>query len=261
MTRTLKILIIMATVAASFLFLGTDNLYAIGNFSIGANSGATYDPNNMESEIDLYNLAVKGYKEAGLCSKAEYINIPYSFLAGCNLKYQFNYILFRIGGQFTKTGAGVKGSFVPTSTGIKNEIRISTYQAAFPLTIAFLLPVKDRTYFYMGGGMTYYNAFIKITQSNPEATCPMPIRGSSTGLERRMRYYGNFPGWHFIIGAEVPIYSNYTMSVEWMHQEGHSYPLTNDGLDNSGAKTNSPKRVINAKGDFLLFGVNYYISI
>jgi len=102
--------------------------------------------------------------------------------------------------------------------------------------------------------MTYYSAYIKITQSNP-ASGPFPTS------DYRDRYSGNFPGWHFLIGAEVPLYGKYSISVEWMHQEGHSYPMTNDGLDNTGAKTTSPKRVINARGDFILFGVNYYISI
>jgi opacity protein-like surface antigen len=253
MTRTLKISIFIAAVVAASLFPSTDKLYAIGNFSLGANTGATYDPNYLENDINSFNREIENQKQTVPGTKGEQIDVPYSFVTGVNLKYQFNYILFRIGGQFTKTGAGVKGSFTPPA-GIKNEIRISTYQAAFPLSIAFLLPVKERTYFYIGGGVTYYSAYIKITQSNP-ASGPFPTSGF------RDRYSGNFPGWHFIIGAEVPVFSNYTISVEWMHQEGHSYPMTNDGLDSAGAATTSPKRVINAKGDFILFGVNYYISL
>ncbi len=258
MSKIVKIVIITAIVSITFIFPGTDNLFAIGNFSIGVNSGATYDPNQLENEIDLINQYIVSYRAAG--AGGEQIDVPYSFVTGCNLKYQFNYLLFRIGGQFTKTGEGVKGSITPPG-GPKNKIRISTYQAAFPLSLAFLLPVKERTYFYMGGGMTYYNAYVRITQSNPDAGYPIPIKGSVTGMERRVRYSGNFAGWHFIIGAEVPIYSSYTLSVEWVHQEGRSYPMTNDGLDGTGAKITSPKRVINAKGDFILFGVNYYISI
>jgi hypothetical protein len=260
MTNTAKIIFITITIAIAFLLQSTDNLYAIGNFSIGVNTGGTYDPNNLEREINLYNLAIEGYKEANPGSKVEQLDVPYSFVTGCSFRYQFNFILFRIGGQFTKTGAGVKGSFTPPG-GIKNEIRISTYQASFPLSIAFILPVKERTYFYMGGGMTYYDAYVKITQSNPDPTYGIPIQGSTTGTERRVSYTGNFPGWHLLVGAEVPLYKNYSISVEWMHQEGRSYPMANDGLAVDGTKTTSPKRVINARGDFILFGVNYYISI
>ncbi len=89
-----------------------------------------------------------------------------------SFRYQFNYLLFRLGGQFTKPGAGTKGSFTDAG-GNKNVIRISTYQAAFPLSIGFLLPVKDKTYFYLGGGVTYYVASVKITQSNPSVG-PLP---------------------------------------------------------------------------------------
>jgi hypothetical protein len=252
MTNTAKIIFITITIAIALLFQSTDNLYAIGNFSLGVNLGGTYDPNYLENDINTFNSAIEYGKEYS-GAKGEQIEVPYSFVSGVSFRYQFNYLLFRLGGQFAKPGAGTKGSFTDAG-GNKNVIRISTYQAAFPLSIAFILPVKERTYFYMGGGMTYYNAYVKITQSNPSA-------GPFTTSDMRDSYSGNFPGWHLLVGAEVPLYKNYSISVEWMHQEGRSYPMTNDGLAVDGTKTTSPKRVINARGDFILFGVNYYISI
>ena len=220
---------------------------------MGVNTGATYDPNYLENDINSFNRAIEYQKENTSGTKGKQMDVPYSFVSGANFRYQFNYLLFRLGGQFTKPGAGVKGSFTDAG-GNKNVIRISTYQAAFPLSIGFLLPVKDKTYFYLGGGVTYYVASVKITQSNPSIG-PFPTS------DMRDSYSGNFPGWHLLVGAEVPFYKNYSISVEWMHQEGHSYPMTNDGIDSTGIKTTSPKRVINARGDFILFGVNYYISI
>lgn len=253
MMRTGKIIIIIAAVMLTVLFYEKKSLHAIGNFSLGVNTGATYDPNNLEREINRFNREIEYQKETVGGTKGEQIDVPYAFLSGVNFKYQFNFLLFRLGGHFSKTGAGVKGSFTPPA-GEKNEIKISTYQASFPLSIAFILPVKERTYFYMGGGMTYHNVYVKITQSNPSA-------GPFPASDRRDRYSGNFPGWHLLVGAEVPVYKNYSLSVEWIHQEGRSYSMTNDGIDNAGAKTSSPKRVINARGDFILFGINYYISI
>ena len=124
-----------------------------------------------------------------------------------------------------------------------------------------MLPIKDKTNFYIGCGITYHIAAVKITQSNPSAgpflTLPL------TDRRRYMKdsYYGQFPGWHFIVGAEVPFFERYSITVEWMHQEGRSHPLSNRGVDGTGAETDAPKRIIKTRGDFILFGINYYISI
>ncbi len=245
-------IIITAVIAAVFLFCMNNNSYAIGRFSLGINTGLTYDPNNLENEINQFNKEIEYQKETVAGTKGEQLNAPYGFIAGANLKYQFNFLLFRLGGHFTKPIADSKGSF--TSAGQKNVIRFSTYQASFPLSIGFLLPVKEMTYFYLGGGVTFHTASVKITQSNP-AVGPFP------GSGRRNSYSANFPGWHLLLGAEVPIFEKYSISVEWIHQEGRSYPIKNNGLDDTGNKINTPKRTINARGDFIFFGINYYISI
>jgi hypothetical protein len=257
MTKIVKRIIVLITILMALNFLNNDYLYAIGNFSLGINSGATYDPNNMENDINRFNREIEYQKESVSGTRGEQIDVPYSFILGASLRYQFNFLLFRLGGQFTKPGAGTKGSFTPAG-GERNVIRISTYQAAFPVSIGFTVPVKEKTYFYLGGGITYYMASVKITQSNP-AAWPSPAAVPTTDVKDS--YSGNFPGWHLLVGAEVPLFDKYSITVEWMHQEGHSYLLKNHGLNNSGTKTSVPNRVINAKGDFILFGINYYISI
>lgn len=247
MTLFRKIVFISVMLTSIFLFAGIS--YAIGEFSIGINSGFTYDPNNMEKVINQYNKFMEYSEEADPGAKVNKIEVPYAYVLGYNLKYHFNYLLFRIGGHFAKPGAGVKGSYT-SSTGQKNEIRISTYQASFPVSIGFLLPLKEHTFFYFGGGPTYHLAYVKITQSNP-----------LWGGNMRDRYSENFTGWHFLFGAEVPLFDSYTISVEWIHQEGRSYPVSNEGLDSSGNATSSPKAAISTRGDFILFGINYYIPI
>ncbi len=54
MKKTVKIVIITVTTAIAFLFQSTDYLYAIGNFSLGVNTGATYDPNYLENDINTF---------------------------------------------------------------------------------------------------------------------------------------------------------------------------------------------------------------
>ena len=237
---TIKLKIIMIIAAA--LILSTEaNLFAIGSFSMGINAGATYDPNYLQNDINSYNKEIEN-------QSGKQIDIPYAFAFGANFRYQFNYVLFRIGGYYTEPYYGTDGS---CST---NKIHISTFQAAFPISVAFTLPIKERGNFFIGGGLSLYVASVKFTQSNPAAG-PIPT------ADMRDSYYGIFPGWHIIAGAEVPLLDRYSISVEWIHQEGRSAPLSNNGLDSTGAPTSGPKRIINARGDFFLFGVNYYISI
>jgi hypothetical protein len=250
-TKIKNVFICIITVV--FLLLLNVNSYAIGKFSIGIAAGGTYDPNNLENEIYQFNREIEFQKEYTAGTDGKQIDTPYAYTFGTSIKYQFNYILFRFGGHFSKPFTNSKGSFT-SAAGERNTIRLSTYQASFPLSIAFMLPVKDMTYFYIGGGATLHNAAVKITQSNPDAG---PFPGSS----RKDSYSSTFPGWHLLIGAEVPVTKMYSISVEWMHQEGRSHPVRNDGIDNTGNRINSPKRTINIHGDFILFGVNYYISI
>jgi hypothetical protein len=63
-----------------------------------------------------------------------------------------------------------------------------------------------------------------------------------------------------MIGAEIPVHEKFTLSVEWVHQEGRSHPVDNDGIDNAGLIAVSPKKTLDVRGDFLIFGLNYYIS-
>ncbi|MBN2039561.1 MAG: outer membrane beta-barrel protein [Spirochaetes bacterium] len=251
--KHLKIYFFIILIIA-FVCCYTEVSYAIGEFSIGINTGMTYDPNNLGDEISRANQYIADYRENNTGAEGEEINVPYALLLGCNLKYHFNYLLFRFAGYFAKPGAGVEGSYTPPG-GPENEIKISTYQASFPLSIAFLLPLKERTFFYFGGGMTYHIASVKITQSNPDPAFPV------LGTDRMDKYTGSFTGWHLLVGAEVPLLDKYSISVEWIHQEGRSSSISNDGIDINGNGINTPGRQINTRGDFILFGINYYISI
>jgi hypothetical protein len=246
--------IITCIISAAVIFCLNFKLHAIGKFSLGVNTGLTYDPNNLENDINLINKEIEYQKASTAGTQGKQVEVPYACLLGANIKYQFNFLLFRLGGYFAQTFTGCKGSFT-SAAGQQNSIHLSNFQASFPLSFAFLLPVKEMTYFYLGGGFTLHRASVKITQSNPDAG-PFPPGGN-----RRNSYSAYFPGWHLLVGAEVPLSGKYSVSVEWMHQEGISHPVKNNGLDNTGSPVDTPKRTINARGDFIFFGINYYISI
>ncbi len=247
---------IILLISLAVMFLGKD-LYAIGEVSFGANIGLTRDPNNLESEVNKYNTALAYADETNTGTETSQIPQPYCFVWGLNFRYQFNYILFRLGTHFCHTTQNYNGS-IKLSGSEKNEIKIKTYQCSSPLTIAFIVPLKEKTYFYLGGGMSYNQVYIRITQSNPEETS-----GYLPDSNRRNRYTEDFPGYHFIIGAEapVPLTERFTISMEWMHQEGRSHPLSNGGLDENGNTIYGPKKTISIEGDFFLLGVNYYIPL
>lgn len=209
------------------LILIVSDAHAIGEFSLGINTGITYDPNHLEPIITQWNTKAKT-----TATSVDQITIPYSFAWGINMRYQFNYFLFRIGGHFTS----------PYSVGGKadaNKVTISTFQFGLPATVGLIMPLKQRTYFFIGAGITYNYAYLEWEQTAPAA---------------KYRYAKSIPGFHYMMGAEAPITSKITLSVEWMHQEGRSIPIKDEI---AGTTT----QTISVKGDLLLFGVNYYISM
>ncbi|MDY6968205.1 MAG: outer membrane beta-barrel protein [Spirochaetota bacterium] len=233
--------------------------FAIGEFSIGISSGFTHDPNNLEDKITQYNTALEVFREGSSGGTTSQMNIPYSFSGGINLKYQFNYILFRFGCHFTKPSSTIRGS-VTTASDEKNKIDIKTYQMGFPVTIGLSMPLNKWTSFYLGAGLTYHYAFLEITQSNPAVTSSV-FNNMNLSTNRKNSYSGIFPGYHIILGIEVPVHSRLTISSEWIHQEGRSHSLSNNGVDAAGNDISAPRNIINIKGDFFIIGVNYFISI
>ena len=246
-----RFFIFTSLILTSTLF-ASNRVLAIGEFSMGLNLGITHDPNNMEEEITQYNIWMEAYREENSGASASQMSVPYSAVWGFNFKYQFNYLLFRLGCHLAKPGSPIKGNITPAG-GVKNKIRITSYQNSYPVSIGFIIPLKERTYFYIGLGPTYHHTYVKITQSNPVSGL-----GSSN---IRNRYTEDFAGYHLILGAEVPLTKRFTISTEWIHQEGTSYPMTNGGLDGNGNVIYTPKKTINVEGDFILLGVNYYIKI
>ncbi|MDY6935772.1 MAG: hypothetical protein SVZ03_16330 [Spirochaetota bacterium] len=238
--------------------ISSNRVLAIGEIAVGMNVGITYDPNHLEDEINKYNIVMETYKESNPGSRVSTIDIPYSPLLGFNFRYQFNYLLFRLGCHLAKP-VYTEGSITPLG-GVKNKIRVTTYQNSYPLSIGFILPLKERTYFFMGVGLAYNQAYVKINQSVPSQSSSL-FSGAGLSTNRRDRYTQDFAGYHLIFGAEVPINKRFTVSTEWIHQEGRSYPLNNGGIDESGNEIILPRRTINVEGDFILFGVNYYIKI
>jgi hypothetical protein len=151
---------------ASMLCITPERAYPIGEFSVGVNLGFTYDPNNLEEEMSRYNMVMESFKEANAGSSVTQLSIPYAPVFGVNLRYQFNFFLFRLGCHYSQPMGGVKGSITPAG-GVKNTIEMSTYQISYPATIGLIIPLRERTYFYIGTGATFHSAYVEIKQSNP----------------------------------------------------------------------------------------------
>ncbi len=254
--------IILIIISAILIIFNCKASYAIGEFSIGANIGVTQDLNNLNADINRYNTAMELYKDADSDAKIKQIPNSYCLLWGLNFQYQFNFLLFRTGATYGRSPESYRGYITPNG-GTKNKIKIMTYQCSFPLSIALIAPLKERTYFYMGAGLSYHIAYVKISQTNPDQTSGLSSSGLFPDSNKRNRYTADFPGFHFIFGAEapVPFSDRFTMSVEWIHQEGRSGPLANGGADENGNDISSPKKTINVKGDLIIFSIKYYIAL
>lgn len=218
---------LMTILLIALMVIIASQAYAIGEFSLGINSGITYDPNHLEPTITQWNTAAKT-----TATSVEQVTIPYSFAWGINMRYQFNYFLFRIGAHFTSPYS-VRGK------ADANKVTISTYQFGLPATVGLIMPLKQRTYFFIGAGITYNYAYLEWKETAPA---------------NKYRFADSIPGFHYMMGAEAPITSKITLSVEWMHQEGRSIPIKDE-------IAGTTKQTISVKGDFLLFGVNYYIPM
>jgi hypothetical protein len=252
---------VLAAAAAVACLLAAGDAYAIGEFSLGLNLGMTYDPNSLRYDLDRLNTAMEAYGENNPGTKVDQLAAPYAPVYGMNVRYQFNYFLFRIGFFFSHPLTKVEGGITPPG-GSENTIRISTYQASIPATIGLLLPLKKRTFFYLGFGGTLHYAYAKMSQSNPVQAGPafsmanLDARYTDISANPSDRWEKEFVGIHVILGAEVPVSSTLTISVEWMHQEGNSWSIRN-----SRSPTDTPRKSLSTRGNVLLFGVNYYISM
>ncbi|HON79301.1 MAG TPA: outer membrane beta-barrel protein [Spirochaetota bacterium] len=253
--RTLMILLFCAAV----VFSAASSAFAIGEFAIGLNAGVTYDPNNLEDEINQYNLAMETYADTNAGASASQMTIPYAPVFGFNVRYQFNFFFFRLGCHFSNPIQDVKGS-VTSPGGVTNTIKIKTFQSSYPATIGILVPLNRRTHFYIGAGPTLHQVSTTISQSDPTGALQFSTYDSNLSSNKQDRYSSTFVGYHFIVGAEVPVHEKFTLSVEWIHQEGVSPAVANEGIDASDAEVTTPKRTLRVKGDFLMFGLNYYIS-
>jgi len=231
-----------------FLFLaaatGTPAL-AIGEFGIGLNAGMTGDPNNISTDIDSYNMAILKYRNDNPGTKTDQINVPLVPVIGFNMRYQFNYILFRVGALYSRAFILPEKGHIDPPALDKNTIRFRTFQFSLPATVALIIPLKRRTMFYMGYGLNFHLVQIRISQSDPNAAIGLPSASARDTFE------DYFAGFHLIIGAEIPVTERVTISGEWLHQSGTSDPV-------QSADT-SATRSIDITSDLFLLGLNYYI--
>jgi hypothetical protein len=218
-------------------------IFAIGEFSIGLTTGMNYDLLNLNDTISYYNISMEDYKEANTGTKISKFENPYAPIFGINLKYQFNYLLFRIGSNYSET------IFFPTNGmmeigGVKNKISINRSQYSLPVSFGFLLPFKTRTYYYFAMGMNFDVVYLEIIQTNPSGTV-----FSNNEKDRFETYFVSF---HILNGIEVPLSERYTLTVEWIHKYAKSTPV--ESMDSS------MKYIFNISGETILFGINYYIK-
>lgn len=237
-----KVLII-----AALVFISPDFVYAIGDIGVGFSTGYAYDPNNIEDDIMNYNAVMRKYEKDNANTEYRPINMPYYYVIGASVKYHFNYILFRIGAHYTNALLFPSEGAIQPDGQDKNTIKFETYQASFPLTVAFILPLRDKTYLYFGGGVTAYIIQLNITQSAPGIVAGLPAY-------EKEKYYTQFGGFTIMAGIEIPMYAHYTITAEWVHQFGRS-PQVSDKEDTG------QKRVFDVNSNLFIMGVNYYLKI
>ena len=233
----------IAFTAAALLLVPRD-IFAIGEIGIGLNAGMTYDPNNIDGRLNEINMRILGYKEATTGVKIDLLENSYMPVAGINVRYHFNYLLFRVGGHYERTWRPIRGTV--NEAGVRNTVKVETSQAALPGSLCLIIPLKARTMVYMGTGLNLHYSTMTVTQSYPGG-------GFVTPDDPKNRYRGVFGAFHFITGIEFPLSERYTLTGEWIHLMGSSPVMrSKDGDSEISFSVNS---------DIIMFGINYYISI
>lgn len=225
------------------LCLFSEGAYSIGEFALGMGTGVAHDPNGIEGNVDQYNRTLMAYNRAVKGSKIEKINVPFYPVLGLSLRYHFNYLLLRAGLNYTTA------LFFPPSGSIKSEsidtdISIDSWQFSMPASIGFLLPLRDRTFFFFAAGLSYYVVHHEISQNRVSGIAGLPS-------EKDGFFEGDAGGFHFLFGGEVPILQRYTIAFEWLRQFCQSGPVEND----KGEGT----RAFNFINDTIIVSINYYV--
>ncbi len=257
--RTHRARVALLAAGAAFFLLIASAPGAAGELSFGVNAGATYDVNRLGEDINRYNVVMEAYSDENPGSMTQSMGTPVAPAFGLSARYQFNQLLFRVGLYFATPVGSIEGYITPAD-GQENRLKISTFQISMPATVALVLPIKEKTYVYLGLGLTYHQIYVKMSQSNPQQTAAL-FEANGLSSHRTDQYGGQFGGYHILIGAEFPLLERLTLTVDWIHQEARSQALENKGTDANGAATTSPKRTFSATGDFAFIGVNYYLQI
>jgi len=225
----------------------SSNSYAIGEIGVSLNFGISYDANNLSDEITKYNTEMEKYKNDNPGTSIVQLKIPYMPMFGINLRYQFNYILFSLGGNYSKiVGSEIRGKIKPQA-GLENNISIKTYKANFPLTTALIIPLKKHTIFYFGAGFDLNITSLELTQTNTLLAIPeLP-----TVNKESFKTY--FVSYHTTIGAEIPLSNKFSISAEWISNFGYSEKTT--------SSESGKLKTFNSKGDIISFGIIYYMDI
>lgn len=267
--KKIELNLILTLILAATLLVTASPSWAIGEVAFGLSGGISYNPNNVDSTLDQYNAVIRTALKNNTSAKGDEFGLSYSGVFGFNMRYQFNYFFFRIGCTYNSFLTPNTASYTPAGETVANTIKMKSTQLALPATVALLIPLKKKTYFFLGAGASLYYSFIEISQNHPDksktdldaaALIATPSQGISSN--KRDRYGDMFVGYHLLIGAEVPVSERVSISAEWIHQEGISQPISNEGLDITGdTAVILPQSSIDVSGDLILFSVNYYISL
>lgn len=223
-------------------------LYAIYEIGIGISAGVTYDANNLENEIGRYNTAMESYQASNPGTEITQLNIPYEVVLGINTRFRLDFFLIKIGCYYTQAFLYPTLGSIETPAGTFNDIRFEAWQISLPLSIGFMLEASRRCIFYLGGGFTTFFVNLEIKQSSPDTVLGLPSD------RKRDVFNTYFFGYHLFIGVELPlVIKRLSISVEWVYQQGISDPVK--------SSESSEKRTINATGNGIILGINYYFTL
>ena len=202
-------ILLIHSILLAILIIGNSPVSGAGDISFGVYLGLTQDMNNLENEINAYNIAMEQYKTANNGTEVTQLNSPYAITTGMSIDYTFNIFMLKTGVYFSQAYVyPTMGSITPAA-GSRNTIKFTSYQLLVPFSFGITIPLGKRTFLYWGVGISLVHTSLEITQSAPNAAYALPDSNSKDA------YSDTFSAFHFIVGAEIPLSESISLPGVW----------------------------------------------
>ncbi len=222
---------------ALLVFLLSAPLFA-GGLTVGLSTGINPNVMDFNSSVTKSQIQLGNYVESDNLQNAgnSSIGSTSSSIVGIPLGFNVRYVerFFIIRAAFLyHIALGGTNSITTTVNSVTREVSESYDMRMFeiPLTFAFNIRNDEFTRFYAGAGPSLFWGSAKVTYDN----------GDPTRLADEDIYTGATLGAHLLIGGEVSVSRELSISMEVVFNYGNKAPVTDDAVTPLNSSSGEPQ--------------------